>query len=199
MSAWIYVEGGGDSKELHARCREGFRTLLEKCGFAGRMPRLVACGGRAAAYDDFKVAHANNPPADYVAMLVDSEDPVADIEATWQHLNRRDGWEKPGGANDDQVLLMTTCMETWIVCDRATLIQHYGVQLQQAALPALIDLETRSRDSVRDALIHATRDCSNGYAKGKRAFEVLTRLNPSALQLNLPSFGRVRRILEARL
>ncbi len=40
MSATIFLEGGGDSKELHIRCREGFRQLLEKCGFKGRMPRL---------------------------------------------------------------------------------------------------------------------------------------------------------------
>ena len=30
MKKVIYLEGGGDSKELHTRCREGFRKLLEK-------------------------------------------------------------------------------------------------------------------------------------------------------------------------
>jgi hypothetical protein len=51
VSAYIYVEGGGagaDSKDVDIRCREGFRKLLENCGFEGRMPRLVklvaACG-----------------------------------------------------------------------------------------------------------------------------------------------------------
>ena len=43
-SSVIYLEGGGESKELHSRCREGFRKLLEKNGFKGNMPRLVACG-----------------------------------------------------------------------------------------------------------------------------------------------------------
>ncbi len=45
-SSVIYLEGGGESKELHSRCREGFRKLLEKNGFKGNMPRLVACCDR---------------------------------------------------------------------------------------------------------------------------------------------------------
>ena len=50
MSAKIYIEGGGDSKELRIRCREGFRRLLDQCGFTGRMPKLIACGGRDATF-----------------------------------------------------------------------------------------------------------------------------------------------------
>ena len=121
MSAKIYIEGGGDSKELHIRCRQAFRQLLAKCGFEGRMPRLIACGGRDAAFEDFKTAHRNNPQIMYIALLVDSEDPVANIEETWTHLNVRDKWAKPDGAGDEQALLMTTCMETWIVSDRTAL------------------------------------------------------------------------------
>ena len=80
MSARIYVEGGGDSKDARARCREGFSKLLEKCGFRGRLPRLVACGGRTQACDDdFTIAHARNALPDYVALLIDSEDPVPNI------------------------------------------------------------------------------------------------------------------------
>ncbi len=43
----IYVEGGGDSKEQHVRCREGFRKLIEKSGFIKRSPAVVACGAKA--------------------------------------------------------------------------------------------------------------------------------------------------------
>ncbi len=42
----VYVEGGGDSKELRTRCREGFSKLVERAGFKDRMPKFVACGGR---------------------------------------------------------------------------------------------------------------------------------------------------------
>lgn len=199
MSASIYLEGGGDSKEQHARCREGFRKLLEKCGYAGRMPKLVACGGRGATYDDFKTAHENRAADDYIAMLVDSEDPVEDIEATWAHLTDRDGWQKPEGGEDDQALLMTTCMETWIVSDRAALAGHYGSKLQESALPPLVNMESRPRGTIQDNLVRATRNCSNAYKKGKRSFEVLAKLTPATLDQHLPSFVRVRRILDEKL
>jgi len=194
----IYIEGGGDSKQLHTLCRKGFRTLLKKCGFKGCMPHLVACGGRDSAFEDFKIAHANKSNSDYVAMLIDSEDPLTDLEA-WGHLKRRDGWDKPLGSENDQVLFMTTCMETWIVADRDALAKHYGSKLQKSALPPLFDLESRSRHDIQDTLSHATRDCSNSYKKGRRSFYVLEKLSPNELESHLPSFVRVKGILENRL
>jgi len=116
VSAVIYLEGGGDSKELHARCREGFRKLLEKSGFHGRMPRLVACGGRDAVFGDFQRAHSVSTTP-YVAMWIDSEKPMANVEETWRHLRAVPTvlqWDRPDGAEDEQVLFMTTCMESWI-------------------------------------------------------------------------------------
>ena len=161
VSRTIYLEGGGDSSELRIRCREGFRKLLERCGYAGRMPKLVACGGRGAAFDDFKIALANAREGDFVALWIDSEDPMADVETTWGHLKARDGWARPKEATNEQVLLMTTCMETLIVADRETLAEHYGAELQESSLPSLQNLEGRSRSAIQDALTHATRKCSN--------------------------------------
>ena len=198
MSAHLYIEGG-ESKEDQIRCREGFRKLIEKAGLSGRMPRLSACGGRGAAFDDFKTAHASGKVGHYIAMLVDSEDPVADLEMTWDHLKSRDQWDKPDGALDDQVLFMTTCMETWIVADRAALREHYGHKLRENALPPLDNLESRDRHDMHDNLVHASRNCSNAYSKGKRSFEVLAKLDPAALKEHLPSFVRVDCILRAKL
>ncbi len=194
----IYIEGGGDSKELHICCRKGFRKLIENCGFTGYMPKLRSCGGRDSAFKDFKIAHANKSNSDYVAMLIDSEDPLKDLDA-WDHLKIRDGWDKPFGSEDDQVLFMTTCMETWIVADRDALTKHYGSKLQKSALPPLVDLESRLRHDIQNNLFHATRDCSNAYKKGKRSFDVLEKLSPDELELYLPSFVRVKQILENRL
>ncbi|MDO9516987.1 MAG: DUF4276 family protein [Methanosarcinaceae archaeon] len=193
----IYLEGGGDSKELHIRCRKGFRKLLEKCGFKGQMPKLVACGGRDSAFDDFKIAHANKSNSDYVSMLIDSEDPLNNLDA-WEHLKIRDGWDKPLDSEDDQVLFMTTCMETWIVADRDALAKHYGNELQESALPPLVNLESRHRHDIQNDLFHATRNCSNAYKKGKRSFDVLEKLSPHELESHLPSFVRVKQILENR-
>ncbi len=201
MTAKIFLEGGGDAKDLKTRCREGFRQLLEACGFTKQKPALVACGGRRAVYDRFKMAHATDTSGEYVAMWIDSEDPIDDIEATWRHLRNRkeDGWARPKASKDDQVLLMTTCMETWIICDRDILKKHFGKKLQASALPPLSELENRHRKSIQEALIRATRNCSNAYAKGKRSFELLGKLDPAALDPHLPSFRRVLRILEERL
>lgn len=49
----LYVEGGGDTNLLRTACRQGFSEFLKKAGLAGRMPRVVACGGRQDAYDAF--------------------------------------------------------------------------------------------------------------------------------------------------
>lgn len=198
MRTYIYIEGGGDSKELHVRCRQGFRQLLERCGFSRRMPRLVACGGRSAAYGDFKTAHESNK-AEYVAMLIDSEKPVSNPEETWDHLRNCDRWERPDGADDEQVLFMTTCMETWIVADRDTLRQHYGSNLQESALPSLISLEQGNRQDIQEGLKRATRNCSNSYQKGKRSFEILGKLEPETMESHLPAFQRAKRILNEKL
>ncbi len=199
MKKVIYLEGGGDSKELHTRCREGFRKLLEKCGYEGNMPKLVACGGRGGAFEDFRMAHGNRAAEDFIAMMIDSEDPLNDTEAAWDHLRAIDNWEKPAGALDEQVLFMTTCMETWIVADRDRLRNHYGSRLQVSALPPLQSLEERNRHDIQDALSHATRNCTNAYRKGKRSFEVLSKLEPPALRPHLPSFRRNIEILDAKL
>lgn len=198
MSAYLFIEGGGDSKDLHVRCREGFHKLLAAGGFAGRMPRLVACGSRNATFDRFNTAHSSGQP-DFAAMLVDSEDPIADIEKPWDHLRNRDRWAVPAGATDEQVLLMVTCMETWLVADRKALKGHYGSKLKESALPATVNLEARGRHDVQDALANATRDCRNCYAKGKRSFDILAKLDPAVLRKHLPSFARACDVLQRKV
>ena len=163
------------------------------------MPKLVACGGRGAAFDHFLTAHSGQIAGQYMAMLIDSEDRMTDTEAAWAHVKARDGWEKPRGVSDEQVLLMTTCMETWIVVDPAALARHYGHSLQISALPPLVNVESRTRDDVHARLESATRGCSNAYAKGKRSFEVLGQIDPKALEPHLPSFVRMLRILRNKL
>lgn len=193
----IYIEGGGDSRELHARCREAFSKLLERAGFSGRMPRLVACGGRGAAFDDFRNAHQSGA-YEYVAMLVDSEEPVNDVDSPWAHLFTHGGWQRPPGATDDQALLMITCMETWISCDRPALRTRFGSRLRETRLPPLQNLEGRPRAAVLAALVAATRDCPGPFSKGALSFEVLRLLSPTTL-MALAGFARVRRVLNDRL
>ncbi|HBJ84577.1 MAG TPA: hypothetical protein DDZ88_12045 [Verrucomicrobiales bacterium] len=202
VKAIIYIEGGASgphSKNLNIRCQKAFHALLDRMGLQ-RKPRLKACGGRNAVYDDFCTAHAAKRE-DFVSMWIDSEEPMKDIEAAWKHLAEVTtvaAWKKPEDVEDEQVLFMTTCMETWIVADRKALKRHFGHKLHENALPPPNDLESRDRHDVQERLERATKDCQNAYAKGKRSFEALEEVSPDALQ-ELPSFCRVQRILKKRL
>jgi hypothetical protein len=193
VSAVIYLEGGGQSKSQHLRCQEGFHKLLHGMGLGGRKPRLVACGGRGQAFDRFRTAMRQHRDG-YTGLWIDSEEPMRDFEQAWGHLKDSDNWEKPGDATDEQVLLMVTCMEAWIVADRPTLKLFYGSAFQEKSLPPLHDLEARPRREVQVALERATASCPGPYRKGDHSFMLLGRLNPQALR-QLASFRRVERIL----
>ena len=107
MTVKIYVEGGGDhNKTLDSQCRRGFSEFFRKAGLEGRMPRVVACGGRQQTYDAFRTAHANAEPGSLPVLLVDSETPVVENDP-WVHVRLRpgDGWLPPEGATRDQLHL----------------------------------------------------------------------------------------------
>jgi len=196
----LYIEGGGDRSSLHIKCREGFRKLLEQAGFLGHMPSTKACGGRNAAYDDFKTAIGIASAADeYPVLLVDSEAPVH--KPAWQHLQSRDGWQRPAGADDDQAQLMVQCMESWCIADRLALRKFFGSQFRESALPPLNKLEERTKEAVQEALANATHACGyeRNYKKGTRSFELLGQLNPVELKRHLPHFARLCKMLETRL
>ena len=79
----LFVEGGGDKNQsLQTECRRAFSTLLAKAGFEGRMPRIVACGGRSGTYDQFCTAVEGLEEPDLAFLLVDSEEAVTE-ELPW--------------------------------------------------------------------------------------------------------------------
>ena len=106
MTVKVYVEGGGNGRELRARCRRGFSSFFEKAGLVGRMPQVIACGSRQSAYEKFRagLAAANN--RGFIVLLVDGEGPVEEGFGPWLHLRNRDGWSKPDGATDENAHLM---------------------------------------------------------------------------------------------
>ncbi len=162
------------------------------------MPKLGACRGRGSAFESFRTWHGKGTEGDYVALLIDSEEPICEINETWAHLRERDGWKKPNGSEDSQVLLMTTSMETWIFADQEVLAKHFGPGFRKHGLPTL-DLEQRSRKDVLKALEEASKNCPVPYKKGLKSFEILGKLTPQMLQKLLPSFQRVLAILELKL
>ncbi len=140
MKVDVYLEGGGDAKDLKIRCQRAFHQLFAKLKL-GRSPAIIACGSRENAFGRFMKALSKAPTDTFVVLLVDSEDPVGDSEKPWDHLKIRDHWDRPGGAEDDQALLMQTCMETWIAADREMLVRYYKGDLHVGRLPPLKDIE----------------------------------------------------------
>jgi hypothetical protein len=197
----LYAEGGGDGKDLKIRCQQGFHKLFQRAKELSRTPEIVACGGRQQAYDRFLTAHANRGN-DYIGLLIDSEDPVEDLNKPWQHLSTRagDSMPRPNDVADDQALLIQTCIETWMVADRASLRSHYRPDcFRENALLPLEGIETRDRHSIQASLVSATKACKNSYEKNKRSFELLGNLDPEFLKENLSDFARVHRILQRKL
>ena len=186
VSFKLYVEGGGDSASLLSRCREGFRGLLEKTACRGRMPRIVACGSRSAAYDHFRTACAQGEPC---LLLVDSEDLVTQ-GSSWEHLRLRngDGWEKPAQAREEDCHLMVVCMESWFLADKNVLRQFFGQGFNESALPTNPQLEKLTKAELFHGLQQATRSCKTKapYGKGEHSFQLLKQLSPEKVAAASP-------------
>ena len=188
MSVRVYVEGGGDGRELGARCREGFSAFFDKAGLTGRMPRIVACGGRQKTYDKFCSALTNAAENEFIVLLVDSEDPVATGSGPWAHLKNRDQWERPAGAADDNAHLMAQCMEAWFFADKDSLAKYFGAGFNRNALSARPDIENIPKADLENHLQAATRQCEpkGKYRKGRHSFAVLAALDPAKVTAASP-------------
>ena len=192
MSIKIYVEGGGDSKALKAACRRGFAKFVERAGLRGRMPPIVACGGRKKAYDDF--ATALDTRNGFPMLLVDAEEPVTSA-SPWDHLRNLDRWRRPNGATNDQCHLMVQIMETWFLADKPALTTFYGQGFLENSLPQNPRVEQIAKTDVLVGLDRATRNTTKGrYDKGSHSFDILVRIDPSAVERAAP---RAKRFLDA--
>lgn len=193
MNVRIYVEGGGDNDNLHNRCREGFRDFFCKAGLMGHMPQIVASGGRMKAFKDFRKALKKAGAEDFIVLLVDSEDSVGVEESSWAHLKRRDNWDKPVAATDDNAHLMVQCMESWFLADKDKLATFFGDGFHRKALPARPEVEDISKKDVLDSLKAASRHCGKKgkYDKGQHSFEILASLDPAKVTAASPHAKRL--------
>lgn len=180
----LYVEGGGDKNpSLASECRKAFSKLFEKAGIQQK-PRVIVCGGRKSAYDQFCDALSGNAE---VWLLVDAEELPSRGPSTspWDHVKSRkgDGWKRPANARDDQLHFMTVCMETWFVADPAALKKVFGPKLDDSKLPAVAQLETTAKQAIYTALEAATRHTKSGaYGKGSHSFKTLEKISPDAVR-----------------
>lgn len=181
----IYVEGGGDASLMKTECRQGFSKFFKAAGLKGKMPRIVACGGRHDAYNSFCTAIKQGECA---FLLVDSEAAVdathqqgsSDLWKPWSHLQQRDNWKKPANAEDTHCHLMVQCMEAWFIADGETLDKFFGQGFQLNKLPTVANsIESLCKDQLYKALADATRNCRKGrYGKGSHSFKLLASVHP---------------------
>jgi len=179
VAVTIYVEGGGEGKAGKTKFREGFRKFIERAGFVGNMPRILASGSRNNALRDFSVAMKEVETGEIPVLLVDSEAHVRLNSTPWQHLQSRDNWNRPKGAQEDQVHLMVQCMESWFLADVSALERFYGPGFRSAAFPRRDDIERIPKDDVLKQLKAASsRSNKRAYRKGSHSHLILALIEP---------------------
>lgn len=182
----IFVEGGSKG-QLAQKCRQGFARFFEKAGLGQRRPRIISCGTRRAAYEDFCLALSKAGKNDVYLLLVDAEAPVmVDKDQVWDHVKSRqgDGWDRPHNAEADMLHLMVECMESWFLADPQALETFFGRGFNAAVLPKKTDIESISKVEVYDALQKATANLKTKrpYGKGEHSFSLLEKINPAKVE-----------------
>lgn len=136
----IYVEGGGDSRNIKPQPRPDFSQFLRQA--LGKNVKVIACGSREHTFRDFKNALKRHPNA-FNVLLVDSEGPVRKIP--WLHLRERDGWQKPPHVTNEQCHLMVQMMEAWLIADIDALKKFYQQGFNAKAIPKTPNIEKISK------------------------------------------------------
>jgi hypothetical protein len=180
----VYVEGGGDkNKDLKAECRQGFSEFFKKLGV---QPKIIACGGRSTAFNDFRKALKKLKNDEYCLLLVDSEAPVT-TPSKWQHvyLRQGDNWQKPDNATEEQLHFMVECMEAWFMADKKSLANYYGKDFKESVLPQNSNIEDILKSSLLNSLENATKNTSKGkYSKGGHSFDILSQIDANKVIAN---------------
>ena len=185
VTATLYIEGGGEGKDLRARFREGWKKFFDSAGVGGRT-KIVRGAGRRQTFDRFATAVSDSSPGTLPFLLVDSEGPVVPGHSVWQHLHARDGWPRPEGAGDDRAFLMVQVMETWFLADREALRSYFGTGFGENALKAWRNLEDVPKSTVFEALGRATASCRKRYSKGRVSFELLAQIDSARVAAACP-------------
>jgi hypothetical protein len=198
----IYVEGGGDQKEIKARFRTAFGNFLREIKNLSRKKRIkwdiIACGGNAL--DDFQIALKQHPDA-FNVLLVDAEGPLQH-DNPWDHLRQRSEhpWQKPQETEDKNCHLMVEIMENWFLADRNALREYYRKDFQESALPASENIEGVPKKQVLDNLKKATRKTQKGeYHKTRHAPEILEKINPELVQAKAKYCRRLFTVLREHI
>jgi hypothetical protein len=198
VSVRVFVEGGGPQRRTQTACRRAFHLFFEKLLGDRARPRIIPSGSRDEAYRDFCRSLANDPDT-FPVLLVDSEDPVPAGKTARAHLRDRD----PHWTNtmpDEQVHLMVQCMEAWFLADIPAVARYYGHEFKESALPRNPNIEEIPKRDVMNGLDRASGATSKGpYHKTKHGFDILERIDPSAVRQRSPFADALFTVLLAKL
>lgn len=148
------------------------------------MPKLIACGNRKNAFDDFCTAVNLSKKDDIAFLLVDAESSVETQhkDEPWSHLKKKDDWDMPNKASERQAHLMVQVMESWFLADKETLTKFFGQKFNGNALPKQTKVEEVSKKDIYDGLKSATSATQKGkYGKGAHSFSILENIDPKKI------------------
>jgi hypothetical protein len=183
----IYTEGSGDTNKLQAVGREAMTKFLS--GLKLRMPcRIIMCGGRQQAFNDFCVAMRGvRLGGDIPLLLVDAEDAVSTDAEPWVHLKIRDKWDKPEGATNDHAFLMVQTMEAWLVCDPSAW-KAWNQRVDKTKLLAIHNnnVEFIGKENLESRCESICKSVGESYLKNKRlnGFRILKGVQPALVREN---------------
>lgn len=186
MNVKVYVECG-DEGDLKGRFRESFASLCRKLGLAGKLPRIIPCGSRNEAMQDFRRAIASPETGTKYLLLVDSESPCP-LSDPWVHLLKDGGdhYSSPANATADQCHLMTQATEAWFVADRAALKKVYGKGFDEGPLPAPQNAELQSKADLQSALNRAAKSTKRQKYQKSHAPDIIGELDPATVGKHCP-------------
>lgn len=196
----VYVEGGGDTKAQAAPLREAVAMWIGRAvPEAKARPKIIACGGRRQAFEEFSHAVRQHDDA-FCILLVDSEDQV-NAPTRWEHVRQRkdDNWAPPPGTADDNLHFMAPTMEAWLCSDAPALASWFGEGFKAEALPKRTDLEAEPKADLNAKLERATTGSKRGAYRKGRDLGLLGEVSPGKVQGRCELAGVFVGVLRAKL
>ena len=180
MKVRIYIEGGGEGKELDEVFRRAWKRFFDAAGVR-RKPRVIRGGGRQHTFDAFRHRVARDTAEETSLLLVDSEGCRAVRRLVTLDTAVTGGYA-PRASIDLQAFLMVQVMETWFLADVDALQRCFGASFRASALRAWPQLEQVPKDTIFDVLKQAS---GRGYTK-RKAFDLLERISPDLVENACP-------------
>jgi hypothetical protein len=194
---FFHVEGGRN-KSKDIEFRRAFSTFFSELRVLGASKNIsmhfVPEQGRQQTFDRFSSFFGRNESTIHL-LVVDSEGPIAQYGAVWQHLADRpgDGWTPPIGADNRHAHLMAEAMEAWFFADIERVEFYFGSNgFQSSALSSPKNVEDIPKAQHIDALNRAIRNTpKREYDKFRDAPKVLGAVRPEKVRERAPHCDRI--------